>query len=107
MADVMVTRLEGLLAKGQDSALLRFGLGSAYFNHKNYEQAVVHLTVCIEQAPDHSAAWKLLGRSYQTLGQKDDAQQAFDQGLQVAQANGDKQVEREILVFIKKLNKSA
>jgi len=39
------------------------------------------------------------------LGQRVDAVHAFEQGLKVAQANGDKQVEREITVFLKKLTK--
>jgi len=107
MTETIVERLEAMLAQGQDSHLLRFGLASAYFNQKSYRNALVHLTRCVEQEPAHSAAWKLLGRSYQALGQRADAVNAFEQGLKVAQANGDKQVEREITVFLKKLTKQA
>ncbi len=105
MTDTMVERLEAMLTQGQDNYLLRFGLGSAYFNQKSFRNALRHLTICVEQAPAHSAAWKLLGRSYQALGQNADAIRAFQQGLKVARTNGDKQVEREITVFLKKLTR--
>lgn len=105
MTDAMLERLEAMLAQGQDNQLLRFGLGSVYFGQKSYRNALFHLKVCIEQEPTHSAAWKLLGRSYQALGLDDDAIRVYQQGLKVAQTNGDKQVEREITVFLKKLTK--
>lgn len=105
MTDAMIERLEAMLAQGQDNQLLRFGLGSVYFGQKSYRSALLHLKICIEQEPTHSAAWKLLGRSYQALGQNADAVRAYQQGLKVAQTNGDKQVEKEITVFLKKLTK--
>jgi len=105
MTDEMTDRLEGMLAKGQDNPLLRFGLGSNYFNQKNHDKALEHFMVCVEQEPTHSAAWKLLGRSYMALAQKDKAEIAFQEGLKAAKLNGDKQVEKEINVFLKKLHK--
>jgi len=68
-----------------------------------FKKTEISLSTCIEQDPTHSAAWKLLGRSYQALSQDADAVRAYQQGLKVAQTNGDKQVEREISVFLKKL----
>jgi Flp pilus assembly protein TadD len=84
---------------------LRFGLGAALFQQKAYGEAAEHLRVCVQQMPDHSAAWKLLGRSCMALGERAQAREAFVQGLQVARDKGDKQVEREIEVFLKKLDK--
>lgn len=105
MSRAIGERLEAMLARGEDNPLLRFGLGNYYFDEKAYQEAIAHLLVCVEQKPDHSAAWKLLGRSYHALGSKDKALEAYQQGLCVAQANGDKQVEKELGVFIKKLDK--
>ncbi|WP_219932643.1 tetratricopeptide repeat protein [Microbulbifer sp. YPW1] len=82
---------------------MRFGLGSALFNEKNHAAAAEHLRECVKQMPDHSAAWKLLGRSEMALGNDAAATRAFVQGLVVAQEKGDVQVEREIGVFLKKL----
>ena len=105
MSKGMGDRLEAMLASGEDNPLLRFGLGNHYFGEKAYQKAIEHLLVCVQQKPEHSAAWKLLGRSYHALDQKTQALQAYQQGLNVARDNGDKQVEKELQVFIKKLDK--
>ena len=103
MAEGLAERLEAMLASGRDDPLLRFGLGNHYFNERDWASAVPHLQALLEQDPTHSAGWKLLGRSLAALDRHDEARQAFEQGLSVAVANGDKQVEREIGVFLKKL----
>lgn len=103
MTSPIIERLRQQLDAGKDSPLLRFGLGSALFNEKCYSEAAEHLRRCVDQMPDHSAAWKLLGRSEMALGNDDAAHSAFIQGLSVAQQKGDVQVEREIGVFLKKL----
>ena len=105
MNDSLADRLEAMLAKGEDNPLLRFGLGNSYFNEKRFEQALSHLHALLEQDPSHSAGWKLLGRSYQGLGRLEEARDILQQGLQVAQGNGDQQVVREITVFLKKLER--
>ncbi|WP_237057147.1 tetratricopeptide repeat protein [Microbulbifer sediminum] len=106
MTNPIIERLRAQLEAGQDSALLRFGLGSALFNAKSYAEAAEHLQLCTEQMPDHSAAWKLLGRSRMALGEEQRARLAFERGLEVARARGDVQVEREIGVFLQKLSKN-
>ncbi len=95
--------LEKMLAAGQDSAMLRFGLGSAYFNEKAYQKAIPHLKSCIEQDADYSAAYKLLGRSLIATGANEDARGYLEKGLMIAHAKGDKQTEKEISVFLKRL----
>ncbi|WGL16031.1 hypothetical protein PVT68_14795 [Microbulbifer bruguierae] len=103
MTNPIIERLQAQLQAGKDSPLLRFGLGSALFNEKAFALAAEHLRVCVKQMPDHSAAWKLLGRSEMALGSDEAARSAFTAGLEVARQKGDVQVEREIGVFLKKL----
>lgn len=101
----IIDNLQSMLASGRDSAMLRFGLGSAYFNDKRFEEAVPHLQACIERDPEYSAAYKFLGKALLKLGDSERAREVFSDGLPVAQAKGDKQTEREILAFLKKLDK--
>ena len=101
----LTDNLEKLLAAGRDDAMLRFGLGSAYFNNKQYEQAAAHLQACIDHDSNYSAAYKLLGKALLKMGDNDAAKNVFEQGLPVAVEKGDKQTEREILAFLKKLTK--
>ncbi|MFI2813018.1 MULTISPECIES: tetratricopeptide repeat protein [Microbulbifer] len=106
MTNPIIQRLRAQLEEGRDSPLLRFGLGSALFNAGDYAEAADHLQRCTEQMPEHSAAWKLLGRSRMALEDRPGAKQAFERGLEVARERGDVQVEREIGVFLKKLSKN-
>lgn len=101
----MTDRLEEMLASGRDDAMLRFGLGSAYFNEEKFEEAVVHLMKCIEHDENYSAAYKLLGKAQIKLGNDRQAKDILERGLPIAQAAGDKQTEREITVFMKKLDR--
>jgi Tfp pilus assembly protein PilF len=99
--------LEKMLAKGMDNALLRFGLGKGYLDADQFVLAAEHLQHCVAFDPEYSAAWKLLGQAHNKLGQIDQARMAWQHGLQVAEGKGDKQAEKEIAVFLKRLEKHA
>ncbi|VVP71594.1 hypothetical protein PS910_00880 [Pseudomonas fluorescens] len=98
--------LEMMLAKGVDNPLLRFGLGKAWLDEGNGAEAAVHLSKCVAFDPKYSAAWKLLGKAYQVQGDAAGARRAWEQGLEAARAQGDKQAEKEMAVFLKKLDKA-
>ncbi|MOA39833.1 hypothetical protein D3C78_1616440 [compost metagenome] len=61
----------------------------------------------MEFDPNYSAAWKLLGKAHAALGASDAARAAWQQGLEAARRHGDKQAEKEMNVFLKKLDKPA
>jgi predicted Zn-dependent protease len=98
--------LEGLLAKGQDNALLRFSLGNAYFSAGEFDRALTHLAAALEHDPEYSAAWKLYGRSLAECGRLAEAVAAFDRGIAVAEKRGDIQAAKEMRVFRKRAQKS-
>ncbi len=97
--------LEKLLATGKDSALLRFGLGSAYFSKGEYNRAVAHLECCISLDANYTAAFKLLGKALYHQEQWVAATAVFKQGCDSAKRNGDKQAELEMQVFTKKIQR--
>ena len=101
----MLDALEKMLAKGTDNALLRFGLGKGYLDAGDAEQAALHLKACVAFDAEYSAAWKLLGKAYSALEDKEAAAKAWQAGIDCAQRKGDKQAEKEMSVFLKKLNK--
>ena len=103
----MLESLEKMLAKGVDNALLRFGLGKGYLDVKDNAKAAEHLGKCVEFDPKYSAAWKLLGKAHQGQGDSAAARQAWEKGIEAAQAHGDKQAEKEMGVFLKKLDRQA
>lgn len=100
-----VENLEKMLAEGKDNALLRYGLADAYFKRAEYDKAASHLEAAVDQDPDYSAAWKLLGKTYAEAGHANEALRAFQRGIAVAERKGDVQAAREMKVFRKRLEK--
>ncbi|MBE8591092.1 tetratricopeptide repeat protein [Pseudomonas sp. MAFF 301449] len=99
----MLESLEKMLAKGVDNSLLRFGLGKGYLDLKDNAKATEHLQKCVEFDPKYSAAWKLLGKAQLGQGDNAAARQAWEKGIEAA----DKQAEKEMTVFLKKLDRQA
>lgn len=98
-----IKALEAMLARGQDSAMLRFTLGNAYAKEGETEAAVAHLREAVRLDPEYSAAWKALGRVLAKDGQTDEALTVYRHALEVAERRGDMQVVRELRVFIRRL----
>ncbi len=101
----MIEGLKKLLAQGKESAEIHFGLGSAYWAQNDTTAAVEHLQRCVILKPEYSAAWKLLGKALQSSGQVDAAITAYQCGIKTANQQGDKQAEKEMQVFLKRLQR--
>lgn len=101
----LIDNLEKMLADGKDDAMLRFGLGNAYFQNKDYARAAEHLAKALEHDKAYSAAWKLRGRAQMQLGELDAARRTFTEGIKQAEGQGDKQAVKEMQVFLKKIDK--
>lgn len=97
--------LQRMLASGRDNSLLRFGLGKALLDAGAPQEAAQHLRRCVEQDPLYSAAWKLLGKALLDSGDSAGATQAWEQGIDTAQQKGDKQAEKEMGVFLRRLQR--
>ncbi len=96
--DSLVTMLE----RGQDSALLRFSLGSEYLGQEDYLLAAEHLELAVGLDPGYSAAWKQLGKAHALQGSVAAAIDAYRQGIQAAESNGDRQAAKEMGVFLRR-----
>lgn len=103
MSDQIISNFESMLEQGQDNALIRFSLGNACLNAKDYEQAIKHLALTLKHDPEYSAAWKLYGKALVGAGNKDEAITAYQKGIEIAENKGDIQAAREMNVFLKRL----
>ncbi len=101
-----IQNFQKLLAAGQDSALLRYSLGSAYHKEGQLDPAIEQLARAVQQDPHYSAAWKLYGKVLAEAGRAEQAVQAYTQGIAVAEENGDIQAAKEMRVFLKRVQKA-
>lgn len=101
----IIDNLEAMLTRGQDNALVRYGLGGEYLKLHQFDKAAAHLRKAVEHDPKYSAAWKLLGKALTEAGRKADAIKAYEAGIQVAEDKGDKQAAKEMMVFLRRLQK--
>lgn len=100
-----ISSLEKLIGTPRDGALLRYSLGAEYLKAGDLEQAIAHLREALARAPGHSAAWKLLGRSLADAGREAEALEAWRKGIEVARTKGDRQAEKEMTVFVRRIER--
>jgi Tfp pilus assembly protein PilF len=105
MASPAIESLEKLLATPRDGALLRFALGMEYLKIENTEKALEHLRHALAADPGYSAAWRALGKTLEASGQSAEALAAYRSGIAAAQKKGDKQLEKEMTVFARRIEK--
>lgn len=98
-----IADFESMLAQGRDNALLRFSLGNEYLKQGDATKAAEHLNRAVEHDPKYSAAWKLLGRALTDTEAWPEALVAYQQGIAVAEARGDKQAAKEMTVFARRI----
>jgi tetratricopeptide (TPR) repeat protein len=102
-----IDRLEKLLGTPRDGALLRFSLGLEFAKAGEPDRAIEHLRHALVIDPAYSAAWRALGKALESAGQADAALAAYRDGIAAAQAKGDKQAQKEMTVFARRLEKQA
>jgi len=98
-----IANFEAMLAAGRDNALLRYSLGNEYLKQGDAAQAAEHLRRAVEHDPKYSAAWKLLGKALADSEALTEALAAYQQGIAVAEARGDKQAAKEMSVFARRI----
>jgi Tfp pilus assembly protein PilF len=103
----MISQLEKLLGTPRDGSLLRYSLGLEYAKAGDHARAVEYLREAVTRDPLYSAAWKMLGKSLMEIQQPAEALTAYERGIAAAQEKGDRQAEKEMTVFAKRLRKQA
>jgi tetratricopeptide (TPR) repeat protein len=101
----VIPNLEKLLGTPRDGALLRYSLGIEYEKAGRRDDAAAQLREAVARDPLYSAAWKALGR---VLSEDDpkEALVAFRRGIEAAQKKGDRQAEKEMTVFARRIENS-
>jgi Tfp pilus assembly protein PilF len=101
----MISQLEKLLGTPRDGALLRYSLGIEYAKAGDLARAIEYLREAVARDPLYSAAWKALGKALIVSNLPDEARTAYRQGIEAAKKKGDRQAEKEMAVFARRLEK--
>jgi predicted negative regulator of RcsB-dependent stress response len=102
---VDVDRLLAMIDTDRDSAMLRLTLSRLLVAQGDADQARTHLEAAVGMDAGYTAAWKELGKLRLVLDDSEGAAAAWSRGIEEAQAGGDKQAEKEMTVFLKRLRK--
>lgn len=105
MGSPQIANLERMLGTPRDGALLRFSLGNEYLKAGDPARAVEHLREAVARDPRYSAAWKALARALEASGMDSEALRAYRRGIDAAREKGDRQAEKEMSVFARRLEK--
>lgn len=97
--------LRVLVGTDRDSALLRLTIANALLLDDQASEAEAELVIATQMDPVYTAAWKQLGKVRLARNDTEGARQAWQSGLEAAQKNGDVQAEKEMAVFIKRLDR--
>ena len=101
----MISALEKLLGTPRDGALLRYSLGLEYQKAGSPDKALEHLREAVKRDPLYSAAWRALAKTLAELDRPAEALAAYRDGVAAAQRKGDRQAEKEMAVFARRLEK--
>lgn len=97
--------LEKLLGTARDGALLRYSLGLEYQKAGDAGRAIAQFREAVARDRDYSAAWKALGKALEQQALGDQALAAYREGIEAARRKGDRQAEKEMIVFSRRLEK--
>ncbi len=108
MTGPTIESLEKLSGTPRDGPLLRYSLGLAYQKRGGQGdrvRAIECLRDALRRDPLYSAAWKALGKALLEASDMQGALAAYRQGIEAARQRGDKQAEKEMSVFVRRLEK--
>ena len=98
-----IQELRELLADEPDDTLLNLTLGQEYLAAGDAAAALPHLEKVVTVDPRYTVAYRYLGTALEQLGRPDDAANAWERGVAVAEQTGDIQAGKEMQVFLTRL----
>ena len=96
MAHPRIEPLKKILAIDPNDEVAWFGLGKAYMEDGNFQDAAPALESCIKVKPTYSAAYYALAQSLHHLGRIEECRKVCADGITVSTKNGDAMVTKNL-----------
>ncbi len=88
MRNKKVETLRYLVEKNPNNPLNRFGLANEYFKNEMYQEAIEEIKAYLSLKDDEGAAYRTLGEALLKLGRKEEAKEAYRNGIKAANNHG-------------------
>jgi predicted Zn-dependent protease len=99
MPNPRIEPLKKVLAMDPIDDVAWFGLGKAYMDDGNFEEAVKALRQCVTVKPTYSAAYYALAQSLHKLGRINECREVSVTGIQISTKNGDAMVTKNLEIL--------
>lgn len=106
MSSAALASFERMLASGKDSALLRYSIGNEHAKAGSWQDAIDALEHAVALDPGFTAAWKLYAKALDQAGEQARALETYRKGIDVAKRKGDRQAEKEMTVFARRIERA-
>ena len=103
MPNPRIEPLKKVLALEPDDDVAWFGLGKAYMDDGNWEEAATALESCIRVKPTYSAAYLALAQTLQQLRRVEQCKAICETGIEVSRKNGDAMVTKNLETLVASL----
>jgi predicted Zn-dependent protease len=100
MPNPRIEPLKKVLAIDPNDDVAWFGLGKAYMDDANFEEAAKALRQCITVKPAYSAAYYALAQSLKALNRLDECRAVCATGIEVSTKNGDAMVTKNLEALV-------
>ncbi len=77
-----------MLASDPSNTMVLFGLANEYLKAQDYENAVPMLEDYLQKADDEGAAYGMLAKAFEKIGERAKAKAAYEKGIEVSNAHG-------------------
>jgi predicted Zn-dependent protease len=88
MATSRIETFKQMLESDPENNLVRFGLANEYLKEERYEEAITALNDYLQRADDEGAAFGMLARAFEKVGQREQAREAYQRGIEAAELHG-------------------
>ena len=88
MTNNKIKTLRSLVEKNPNNPLNRFGLANEYFKNEMYQEAIEEIKTYLSLKDDEGAAYRTLGEALLKLGRKEEAKEAYRNGIKAANKHG-------------------
>lgn len=77
-----------MIESDPSNTMVLFGLANEYLKAEDFQNAALTLEDYLARADDEGAAYGMLARAYEKIGEREKAKSAYEKGVEVSAAHG-------------------